>query len=178
MRYLFALAAIGLSVATSAVAQTTTNCTADIYGKPQYGVTCKTQPDQPQVQLDTSSFLKGMAEAFDNMRKIQENADSRNQAARPYGLGIQGQALTDSPTADHPGGFMVTAVADGSPAQLAGIRPMMTITYINGQRVTNGPEASAAVRSGYGKTFPVKFLNEYGEQTASITLGVDGSWYQ
>lgn len=172
-------ASLALLVSTPSMAQTTTNCTADIYGQPQYGVTCKTKSDQSQVQPDPNAFMRG----YNTAKQIADDYNqSRAQAVqsqiKPYGLGIQGQALTDSPTADNPGGFMVTAVAEGSPAQLAGIRPMMTITYINGRHINTLAEAVAAIQSGYGTTFPVRFLNEYGEQTVSITLGADGSWDQ
>ncbi|MBW7957719.1 MAG: PDZ domain-containing protein [Deltaproteobacteria bacterium] len=96
------------------------------------------------------------------------------QAERPW-LGVTIQSLDPERAAQMgmPGttGVIVSDVASGSPAQVAGLMPGDVITEAGGQDVRNASDLITAIRSaGVGKNIELDVMREGAEESFSVQL--------
>jgi serine protease Do len=90
-------------------------------------------------------------------------------------IGLEGEALTAESARlaglDRPGGLLVTAVAPGSPAARADIRPGDVLRTVDGKEVADGGQLRYSLATeGVGRTLEVVLVRAGQERTVRVTL--------
>ena len=92
-------------------------------------------------------------------------------------IGVEGEPLTAESARlaglDRPGGLLVTAVADGSPAAQAGIKVGDVLRSVDGKEVADGGQLRYSIATeGVGKALDVVVYRAGAPRTLSVTLAV------
>ena len=134
------------------------------------------------VGMNTAIFSRtganigiGFAIPISLVKELLPELKSKGKVTRGW-LGVSVQELTpdlsNSLGMDKSHGALVSTVADGSPAEKAGIKAGDVIIEYNGKPIQHSSELPILVaRTDVGKTVPLKVFRGKGETTLSVTVG-------
>jgi putative serine protease PepD len=117
----------------------------------------------------------GFAIPIDEARAVAEQIIRTGRATHPY-LGITGNDLTPE-TAERFGlsaqtGALVASVAEGGPAERAGLRARDIVVRLGSQKVASMGDLIGALRSHrVGETVEVAYIRDGREEAVRVTLG-------